>query len=87
MDEDKKDERYEVENEDIKLLLRSLGHKLGLSMPPGWGFALFLFSYGEGGSMFYISSAQREDIIKSLQEFLAREGVVSSNIGESKTSS
>jgi hypothetical protein len=34
------------------------------------GFALLLFDYGEGGHMTYVSSADRQDMIKALEEAL-----------------
>jgi hypothetical protein len=36
-----------------------------------WGFALFVFSFS-GAEMTYISNAQRPDMVKALQEFIAR---------------
>jgi hypothetical protein len=64
---------YEVNNPEIKNTLQKMGGVIGGELPDGWGFALFLFSYGENGSMFYISSAQREDVQSALAEFLQRE--------------
>ncbi len=67
------DERYEVKDPDIQRLLQFLGSRLGEAMPEGWGFGLFIFSYGENGAMFYISSAEREGMLKTLKEFIDRE--------------
>lgn len=64
--------QYEVENPEIQELLRDIGHMVGDKMPKGWGFTLLLFSYGEGGSMFYISSANREDMKKALVEMATK---------------
>lgn len=63
---------YNVRDPEIEALLKSLGDRLKFSMPPGWGFNLMLFTYGEGGNLFYISSAEREDVIKVMKEFIAR---------------
>jgi hypothetical protein len=63
---------FNVRNTAIEQKLRSIGKYIGDDLPTDWGFALFLFSYGENGNMFYISSAQRSDIIKTLKEFIAR---------------
>jgi len=69
-----KDPRFQVENDQIKKLLRDIGLTLGSQMPPGWGFTLLIFEYvkasGEASSMFYISSARRADMRKAMQEFL-----------------
>ena len=61
---------YEIKNEDIEALLKELGSDLKKRMPAGWGFNLLIFSYGEGGSLFYISSAQRKDMLKAMREFI-----------------
>lgn len=61
---------YEIKNEDIEALLKELGSDLKKRMPAGWGFNLLIFSYGEGGSMFYLSSAQRNDMLKAMREFI-----------------
>lgn len=63
---------YNVRNPEIESKLRELAHRVGDDMPEGWGFALLLFSYGEKGNLFYISSAQRDDIIKVMREWIAR---------------
>ena len=62
--------KYEIPNEEIEALLKDLGKSLKNRMPEGWGFNLMIFSYGEGGSMFYLSSAQRNDMIKAMREFV-----------------
>jgi hypothetical protein len=35
---------------------------------PKFGFALLIFSFGEGGTMGYMSNARREDMILALRE-------------------
>lgn len=39
---------------------------------PGYGFALFVFEFSKPGIGNYISNVQREDMIKALEETLAR---------------
>ncbi len=51
--------------------------KIGAALPEGMGFALLIFDYnvrpdGEG-RMLYISSAQRADMVKAMQEFIAKQ--------------
>lgn len=36
------------------------------------GFALLVFSFGEGGFLNYVSNAQREDMLCAMKEFIAR---------------
>ena len=42
MDNQEKEENYEVENPQIKELLRGVGRAIGEKMPEGWGFSLFM---------------------------------------------
>jgi hypothetical protein len=48
---------------------REIGNLLGDAVPPGVGFMLALFDFGEGGNLTYLSNAAREDMIKMLAEF------------------
>lgn len=43
-------------------------------LPEGWGFALLYFTFGEGGTLGWISNANRQDAIKMLAEFIQKEG-------------
>ena len=63
--------RYEIQNEQIQDLLLVLGNNLKARMPPGYGFSLLIFGY-ENHELFYLSSAQREDMIRTMQEFIAK---------------
>lgn len=73
--DERRDDRYEIENKEIQSLLRDVAKRIGADMPDGWGFTLFLFSYDAppDNSLFYISSANREDMRKAIQEWLAME--------------
>lgn len=71
---DSRNEQYGVDNPEIKKLLNDLAHLLGDQMPKGCGFTLLLFSYGEGGDLFYISSAQRDDMLRTMAEFIQKRG-------------
>jgi len=51
---------------------RSIGKDIEASCPAGTGFALFLFDFGEGGNLAYISNASRPTMIKAVEEWLAR---------------
>jgi hypothetical protein len=37
-----------------------------------YGFAVFLFAFGERGEMTYVSNANRRDMVKMLMEFIAK---------------
>lgn len=63
---------FEVRHPEAEHRLNEIGNLLRSNMPEGFGFALLIFSYGEGGSMFYTSNAQRQDIINAMREFIAK---------------
>jgi hypothetical protein len=72
------DERFEVINEEIVSKMRSIGDRIHNAINESdskgkMGFALFLFEFGDGGATFYISDAQRADMVSVLEEFIARE--------------
>lgn len=69
----KPNKKFEVFNENIEFLLRELGEFLNRKMPKGWGFTLQIFSFGKNGSNFYISNANRDDMVKMMKEFIERE--------------
>lgn len=64
--------RFEVRNEAAEKMLREIGQMLREVCPAGFGFSLLVFSFGEGGNMFYTSNAQREDMIRAMQEFIQK---------------
>lgn len=66
------DFKFEVRDEAAEAALKKIGNSLKTSMPPGYGFALLVFTFGEGGNMFYTSNAQRETMIQAMQEFIAK---------------
>lgn len=66
---------YEIDNPEIQALLRQIAERLGGQMPKGWGFTLLLFEFTPGDSLFYISSAQRPDMVKTMQEFVRRQTI------------
>ncbi len=59
-----------VMNEIARILDGAIKGEAGRSM----GFMLMVFDFGGGGRMSYISNAVREDMIKALHEFIARQG-------------
>ena len=63
---------FEARDKNIELTLRGLGRTIKSLIPQGWTFTLLIQSVGDGGSTFYISSAEREGAIKSLEEFLGK---------------
>jgi hypothetical protein len=64
--------KFEVRNAEVETKLKDIGKMLRESMPAGYGFTLLISSYGEGGSLFYISSCERESMIATMREFIAK---------------
>lgn len=64
--------RYEVDLPEIQEILTALADSINEKLPEGWGFNLLLFNFGPDGLMFYISNAQRETMIKAMEEFLQK---------------
>lgn len=63
--------KFEVCDEKAEASLNEIGRRIAEALPHGYGFALLVFNYGPDGSMFYISSAQRADMINAMREFIA----------------
>lgn len=53
---------------------RKIAEKVQALLPPGVGFMLFVFDFGEGGNIAYLSNAQRPDARKAIAEWLQRTG-------------
>ena len=59
---------------NVKKILNDMGKTIGGAMPPGYGFALLIFTVGDAGFMTYISNCEREDILMAMQEFMREQG-------------
>jgi hypothetical protein len=72
---------YNVRSVEVEDALREVAGLVAPLVPTGFGFTVLIFSYGKtglrgegpAGSMFYISSADRADMVKAMKEFIARE--------------
>ena len=67
---------FEVRNPLIEEKLKEIGRMLKASMPEGFGFTVLIFSYeyegGKLGSLFYMSSAERDSMIATMREFIQK---------------
>lgn len=65
------------EEKDKRLALERKGAEIGkllaAQLPPGHGFALLLFNFGEKGYLAYFSNAERADMVKAMREWIERE--------------
>jgi len=71
------DPRYEIEDAEMKRALRKLAMMINEILSDETsgrrlGFALQIFEF-EGPAFFWISNANRADMIKALREFIRRE--------------
>ena len=48
--------------------MRAMGDMIRACLPAGWGFALIVFQFHKPGLANYISSAERETMLKALKE-------------------
>lgn len=56
--------------ETAEVYAQRLARILKSAMPQGWGFLLFLVSFGEKGFTTYVSNCDREDAIRMVEEWL-----------------
>ena len=63
--------RLELE-ELTAVLLRKIIAENKEFVPPGTGFALFLFDFGAHGNLAYASNGRREDMIRTMREWLSK---------------
>lgn len=59
--------------EHLEARARDFADMLRGALPPTVLFGLFLFTFGENGSLAYISTADREDMISVIREWLAKQ--------------
>lgn len=68
------DERFRFQDPAAEQALRTLAVLIDEHVPAGMGFGVLLFHYGPGGGMFWISNSHREDMKRSMVEWLEKEG-------------
>lgn len=59
-------------HEHAEVVAQQIAEEIGDRMPPGYGFMLWLSSYGMGGYSTYVSSINREDAITMVDEWLRK---------------
>lgn len=63
---------YQVRDPKAEVALKKIGKLLAKVMPRGYGFTFLMFNFGEGGNLFYISNGTRQDVIKTMKEFIEK---------------
>ena len=64
---------FQVRDEKVEHYLKVVAEAIKVNLPAGMGFTLLMFDYGDGGNMFYTSTAKREDMIKAMKEFISKQ--------------
>ena len=54
--------------QEMEQLAAGIGKGLAKHVPDGLAFTFILADFGDGGSMAYLSNAERADIVKMLRE-------------------
>lgn len=57
---------------ELEAHARKLGRAIGADLPKTVGFVVWLFEWGSDGWSTYISNAQRDSMIESLEELLKK---------------
>ena len=57
-------------NEIVKGRMQKIARKVDEELPQGYGFVVLAFTFGEGkdNELMYVSNANREDIVKAMQD-------------------
>ena len=53
-------------------IVREIGRALKEECPPGWGFMFTMFEWRAGGTVTYVSNANRIDMIAQLKELISK---------------
>ena len=62
---------FEVRNAQAEAYLKKIGDLFRETIPEGYGFAFLLFGY-ENKELFYTSNAERDGVIATMREFIAK---------------
>ena len=60
------------EEEIVKRRMQSIARKVDEELPDNFGFVVLAFKFNEKGEMIYVSNANREDVVKSMKEFIEK---------------
>lgn len=70
-------------NLEVREKLQPLARAIKDQLPPGWGLALFVFPFDDReGTLQYVSTAGREDMLKAILAWLKRNGASVENFGK-----
>ncbi len=58
--------------EIVKGKMRIIAKKVQEELPEDFGFTLLTFKFNELGQLIYASNANREDVVKAMEEFIGK---------------
>ena len=61
-------DRLRQEFPEVERAAQEVAQRIGGAFPPGWGFALLAFSFGERGYLTHVSNCNRQDLVRVLRE-------------------
>ena len=63
------------EYKDTRLIMQDIAKTVDSKLPDGFGFFIFVYPFNRtDGRANYISNGNREDVIKSMKEFIIKAG-------------
>ena len=60
------------DEEIVKSRMQNIARKVDEELPDNFGFVVLAFKFNEKGEMIYVSNANREDVVKSMKEFIEK---------------
>ncbi len=58
--------------EEVKAKLQDIGKMIKNELPEDFGFVLLSFHFNTEGQLMYVSNANRDDVIKAMEEFIEK---------------
>lgn len=58
------------EEEIVKGKLQGIAKKVEADLPKDFGFVVLAFKFNEKGQLMYVSNADREDVVKAMEEWI-----------------
>ena len=58
--------------DEVRASGERLAEIIDAALPPGHGFALLIFEWGSDGNLSWISNADRDDMLATMKDFIAR---------------
>lgn len=60
------------DEEIVKSKMQTIAKKVNDELPEGFGFVVLSFVFDNPGQMMYISNANRDDVVKAMEEFIQK---------------